>query len=241
MSAATDTARANAPLGLLGGTFDPIHFAHLRLAEEAREALGLHGVRLIPAGQPPHRGEPGSTAQDRLAMARLATAGNDGLEVDDGEVLAPQKSYTVPTLERLRAELGPQRPLVLILGADAFEGLPQWHRWQELFSLAHVAVANRPGHAPHARRWPGTLPSARLPAFAALCEGRHVSDPAELRAAPAGRIIPFDMTPLAISATLIRDLIGHGHSARYLLPDSVLDYIGANGLYTRNLTGHASS
>ncbi|MCV2218214.1 nicotinate-nucleotide adenylyltransferase [Thauera sp. Sel9] len=233
MSAATDAA----PLGLLGGTFDPIHFAHLRLAEEAREALGLPRVRLVPAGQPPHRGEPGSTAEDRLAMTRLAAAGNDGLEVDDGEVRTPQKSYTVPTLERLRAELGPRRPLVLILGADAFEGLPQWHRWQELFSLAHIAVANRPGHAPHARRWPATL----SPGLAALCEGRHVSDPAELRAAPAGRIIPFDMTPLAISATLIRDLIGHGHSARYLLPDSVLDYIGANGLYSRNLTGHTSS
>lgn len=237
MSTAPDNAQADAPLGLLGGTFDPIHFAHLRLAEEAREALGLHRVRLVPAGQPPHRGEPGSTAEDRLAMTRLAAAGNDGLEVDDGEVRTPQKSYTVPTLERLRAELGPRRPLVLILGADAFEGLPQWHRWQELFSLAHIAVANRPGHAPHARRWPATL----SPGLAALCEGRHVSDPAELRAAPAGRIIPFDMTPLAISATLIRDLIGHGHSARYLLPDSVLDYIGANGLYTRNLTGHTSS
>ncbi|MFT3759942.1 nicotinate-nucleotide adenylyltransferase [Thauera sp.] len=236
MSAARDSAAASTPLGLLGGTFDPIHFAHLRLAEEAREALGLERVRLIPAGQPPHRGDPGSTAEDRLAMTRLAAAGNEGLEVDDGEVRAEQKSYTVLTLERLRTDLGPRRPLVLILGADAFEGLPQWHRWQELFSLAHIAVANRPGYSPHARRWPATL----SPELAALCEGRHTSDPAELRAAPAGRIIPFDMTPLAISATLIRDLIGHGHSARYLLPDSVLDYIGANGLYTRNLTGHAS-
>ena len=216
-----------APLGVLGGTFDPIHTGHLRLAEEAREALGLGGVRLIPAGQPPHRGEPGSTAEDRLAMARLATAGNPGFSVDDGEVRAQQKSYTVPTLERLRAEIGPQQPLVLILGADAFAGLPTWHRWTDLFALAHIAVANRPGYAPHGRRWPATL----SPALDAACAGRHTADPADLRRAPAGRVVPFDMTPLAISASLIRDLVRDGHSARYLLPESVLDYIAAHHLY----------
>ena len=216
-----------APLGVLGGTFDPIHTGHLRLAEEAREALGLDGVRFIPADQPPHRGEPGSTAEDRLAMARLATAGNPGFSVDDGEVRAQQKSYTVPTLERLRAEIGPQQPLVLILGADAFAGLPTWHRWTDLFALAHIAVANRPGYAPHGRRWPATL----SPALDAACAGRHTADPADLRRAPAGRVVPFDMTPLAISASLIRDLVRDGHSARYLLPESVLDYIAAHHLY----------
>ena len=218
---------AEAPLGVLGGTFDPIHTGHLRLAEEAREALGLGGVRLIPAGQPPHRGEPGSTAEDRLAMARLAAAGNPGFMVDDGEVRAQQKSYTVLTLERLRAEIGPQRPLVLILGADAFAGLPTWHRWTDLFVLAHIAVANRPGYAPHGRRWPATL----SPELDAACAGRHTADPAELRHTPAGRVVPFDMTPLAISASLIRDLVRNGHSARYLLPESVLDYIAAHHLY----------
>ena len=228
-TAAEDPASASAclPLGLLGGTFDPIHLGHLRLAEEAREALGLGSLRLIPAGRPPHRGEPGSTAEDRLAMAHLAIAGNPALQVDDGEVRAQQKSYTVLTLERLRSEVGPQRPLVLVLGADAFEGLPTWHRWTELFGLAHIAVANRPGYAPHGRRWPATL----SPELDAACRNRHTADPADLRSAPAGRVMPFDMTPLAISASLIRDLIGNGHSARYLLPDSVLDYIAAHHLY----------
>jgi len=220
------------PLGLLGGTFDPIHLGHLRLAEEAREALGLAAVRLIPAGQPPHRGEPRSSADQRLAMARLASTGNPALEVDDSEVRAASKSYTVLTLERLRAELGPARPLVLILGADAFEGLPGWHRWQALFDLAHIAVANRPGYAPHGRRWPATL----SPELAAACAGRHSSDPADLATAPAGRIVPFDMTPLAISASLIRDLVRTGHSVRYLLPDSVVDYIAAHHLYEGNGT-----
>ena len=224
---AASAPAAEAPLGVLGGTFDPIHTGHLRLAEEAREALGLASVRLIPAGQPPHRGEPGSTAEDRLAMAQLAAAGNPGFRVDDGEVRARQKSYTVFTLERLRAELGPQRPLVLILGADAFAGLPSWHRWSDLFALAHIAVANRPGYAPHGRRWPATL----SPELDAACAGRHTADPADLRRAPAGRVVPFDMTPLAISASLIRDLVRNGHSARYLLPESVLDYIAVHHLY----------
>ena len=216
-----------APLGLLGGTFDPIHHGHLRLAEEAREALGLARVRLIPAGQPPHRSSPRSLAAHRLAMTRLAIAGNPLLEVDDGEVLASTRSYTVLTLERLRSELGSRQPLVLILGADAFEGLPSWHRWTELLGLTHIAIANRPGYAPHGRRWPGTL-SAELDA---ACAGRIGEDGAALATSPAGRVVPFDMTPLAISASLIRDLFAGGHSVRYLLPDPVLDYIDKHSLY----------
>nr|WP_168734372.1 nicotinate-nucleotide adenylyltransferase [Pseudothauera nasutitermitis] len=216
-----------APLGLLGGTFDPIHFAHLRLAEEAREALDLAGVRLLPAGQPAHRDAPHASANHRLTMARLAAAGNPALEVDDGEVRAAAASYTVPTLERLRAELGPARPLVLILGADAFHGLPGWHRWGELFDLAHVAVANRPGHAPRDMDW-----VARLPAeLAAACSARLTEQPAELASSPSGRVIAFAMTPLDISASHIRALLARGASPRYLLPDSVLDYIGLHHLY----------
>jgi len=134
------------PLGVFGGTFDPIHLGHLRLAEEARERLGLESVAFIPAGQPPHRDAPRSTAADRLAMVRLATASNPSFSVDDSEVFAAAMSYTVPTLERLRASVGPKRPLVVILGADAFQGLPTWHRWREIVQLAHIAVGNRPGH-----------------------------------------------------------------------------------------------
>ena len=217
------------PLGLLGGTFDPIHFGHLRLAEEARDALRLEQVALIPAGSPPHRGTPQSSAAARLAMAELAVAGNAHLMVDAGEIFADGPSYTVLTLQRLRALHGPARPLVLILGADAFAGLPGWHRWQELFELAHIAVANRPGYAPHGRRWPAAL-SEELDA---ACADRISTDTAVLRRSPAGQVVPFDMTPLAISASLIRDLIQAGHSARYLLPDPVLDYIGLHHLYCK--------
>lgn len=216
-----------APIGLLGGTFDPIHFGHLRLAEEACEALGLDTITFIPAGDPPHRDTPATGARIRLELVRLATAGNDRFTVDDGEVSATGKSYTVLTLERLRLRFGSTRPLVLILGADAFQGLHTWHRWTDLLQLAHVAVANRPGTAPHGRRWPGVL----APELDVECGHRIDRDPQALGSSPAGCVVPFDMTPLAISASLIRDLIRTGHSARYLLPDSVLDYIGSHDLY----------
>lgn len=224
MNESTTDAQA---LGLLGGTFDPIHLGHLRLAEEARDALHLSAVRFIPAGDPPHREMPLTSARHRLALVRLAVAGNPAFGVDDSEILNAGKSYTVLTLERLRDSLGPTRPLVLILGADAFQGLPGWHRWTELIELAHIAVANRPGIAPHGRRWPGTL-SAELDR---ALDGRISVDPGVLRLTPAGRVVPFDMTPLAISASLVRDLVASGHSARYLLPDSVLDYIARHNLY----------
>lgn len=214
------------PIGVLGGTFDPIHFGHLRLAETARENLDLAELRLVPAGEPPHRGTPRSPAMHRLAMTKLALVGNPALRVDDFEVRAEGPSYSVRTLRHLRAVLGEDRPLVLILGADAFEGLPDWHRWEELFSLAHIAVANRPGYASH-DRWPADRP----PQLATACTGRFLDTPGQLTDTPAGGILPFEMTPLAISATLIRDLLGRNHSARYLLPDPVLDYIAAHHLY----------
>ena len=210
------------PLGLFGGTFDPIHLGHLRLAETAREALGLARVRLIPAGQPPHRATPGASGNHRLAMARLATADNPAFEVDAAEVTAAQASFTILTLERLRAELGSARPLVLLLGVDAFLGLPTWRRWTELLDFAHLAVANRPGY---------TLDAAQMaPALADLV-ARCKASPAALGAAPAGAIVPFEMTPLAISATDIRARAAAGLSLRYLLPPPVVDYISRHQLY----------
>lgn len=211
------------PLGLFGGTFDPIHFGHLRLAEEALDRLPLGAVRWIPAGRPPHRAAPGVTPAHRLAMVRLATAGHPRFAVDAAEVEAAAPSYTVPTLERLRAEVGAERPLVLLVGADAFAGLPDWHRWRDLFALAHVAVSHRPGFPVAAE----SLPAELAAAFAA----RRLPDGAGLRAAPAGGIFTFAMTQLAISATQIRQLVASRRSARYLLPDAVLDYIDLHHLY----------
>lgn len=211
------------PLGILGGTFDPIHHGHLRLGIEARQRLGLDTVRLIPAGQPPHRARPGTPAGHRLAMVELAVQGLAGFEVDPAEVHSAQPSYTVATLERLRATLGEKRPLVLILGADAFLGLPGWHRWRELFALAHVAVATRPGYV-----LADALSGGEL---ADECPERLHTDSAALHGAPAGNIVSFTIPSLEISATLIRQALGRGENARFLLPTPVLDYIQDHHLY----------
>jgi len=211
------------PLGLFGGTFDPVHYGHLRLAEEAIAHLGLAGVRWIPAGHPPHRGTPQVTAEQRLAMVLRSTAENPLFSVDPAEVEASAPSYTVHTLTRLRSELGAQRPLVLLVGADAFAGLASWHRWRDLFALAHIAVSHRPGFP---------VETASLPHELATEFGdRRTTDAAVLAAAPAGQIVTFAMTQLAISATQIRKLLANGLSARYLLPDAVLDYIQDHSLY----------
>jgi nicotinate-nucleotide adenylyltransferase len=211
-------------LGIFGGTFDPVHVGHLRLAEEACEHLGLQQVLWIPAGQPRHREPPRVTAQHRLDMVRLATAGNPAFLVDGSEALSPQASYTVPTLERLRSAEGSQRPLVLLLGADAFAGLPTWHRWHELFALAHIAVSHRPGFP----IGPASLPEALAVEF----EQRRRADPAELHNTAAGSICTFAMTQLAVSATQIRALLANGKSARYLLPEAVIAYIQQHQLYS---------
>ncbi len=220
-------------LGLLGGTFDPLHVAHLRLALEAREALGLAGVCLIPAGTPPLRAVPQCAAAHRLAMVERALAGIPGFSVDGGEVLAaagsPAPNYTVATLERLRRQHGAQRPLVLLLGADAFARLESWQRWRDLFGLAHIAVATRPGHD---LKEVGARDTALATEFA----GRQ-GVAADLAGAPAGRIVPFAITALEVSATAIRERLARGLSVRYLVPDAVLDYIETHQLY-RTPHGH---
>lgn len=220
-------------LGLLGGTFDPLHVGHLRLALEAREALGLSAVCLIPAGSPPLRALPHCAATQRLAMVECALAGLPGFSVDPGEVLAAAQctapSYTVATLERQRRQHGARRPLVVLLGADAFARLESWQRWRELFGLAHIAVATRPGHD---LKEVGAGDTALAAEFAAR---RGVA--ADLAAAPAGRIVPFAITALEISATAIRERLARGLSVRYLVPDPVLDYIESRQLY-RTPHGH---
>lgn len=215
-----------APFGLLGGTFDPIHFGHLRLAQEMLDALGLARVLLIPAGRPPHRRPPQATPEQRLEMARLATAGNPLLQVDSREVFKPTPCFTVETLTDLRREVGASQPLVLILGTDAFLGLPAWHRWREIFTLAHVAVASRPDGS--GADWQ----DAMSPELREEWDARHGGGGADLAAAPAGRVVAREIPFLDISATRIRELLRECRSPRYLLPDAVLDYIRRNLLYS---------
>ena len=217
---------ATAPVGILGGTFDPIHFGHLRLAEEVAHTLKLGGVRLVPSGTPPHRAAPQTPTADRLAMVRLAIAGNPLFRVDERETARSGPAYTFDTLTELRAELGANLPLVLIVGADAFIEFATWHRWHELFGLAHVAVAHRPGFP--VERWREAMPQPLAREHGA----RLMHQPLAVHLAPAGGIVVIPFTALDISATAIRALVREGGSARYLLPDPVLDYIQSHALYS---------
>jgi nicotinate-nucleotide adenylyltransferase len=206
-------------IGILGGTFDPIHYGHLRPAQEALRALDLAEIRVIPAGQPPHRRAPVASAAQRLRMAQLAVADLPGFVVDDRELRRGGISYTVPTLESLRREFG-NRPLCLLLGMDAFEGIETWHQWNRLPELAHLVVLTRPG-------W--TFPAeATLPAWA---RGRVARAARELALAPAGGIHFQAVAPQDISATRIREAIARGQPVEGLLPPAVLDYIRQNRLY----------
>ena len=148
---------APAPLGLMGGTFDPVHLAHLRLAEEAAGHLALERVRWIPSGHPGHRAAPGTSAAHRLEMVKLAVRGNPRFTVDDAEATAAAPQFTIDTLRRLRAELGSEAPLVLIIGADQLHKLDTWRAWRELLDHAHFAVGERPRTSDDggtgARRW----------------------------------------------------------------------------------------
>ncbi|WP_298194629.1 nicotinate-nucleotide adenylyltransferase [Metallibacterium sp.] len=198
------------PLALLGGTFDPVHLGHLRVAWEAAEALDAE-VRLLPARAPPHRPQPIASAEARVALLRAALAGQDRLGLDLRELARPGPSYSVDTLTELRAEQGTQRPLLLLLGQDAFAGLPTWRRWMQLFQLAHIVVLTRPASLPI---WPDSLQQQ--------WRKRAVTAPAALRATPAGAVFNLRVSALEISASQVRALLAAGREPRYLLPDALL-------------------
>lgn len=206
-------------IGILGGTFDPVHIGHLRSAVEVAEQMGLDELRLIPSARPPHRGEPQGRAVDRLAMVEQAVAGVALLQVDDRELKRDKPSYSIDTLESLRGELAADDQLFLLLGWDAFCGLPSWHRWQELLQHCHILVLQRPD-----------ADSEAPEALQNLLAARSVSDPLSL-SGPSGQISFIWQTPLAVSASQIRALLANGKSVRFLVPDAVLAYIHAHGLY----------
>ena len=206
-------------MGVFGGTFDPIHYGHLRTAFEVLQALRFDEVRLLPCGTPPHRGSPVAPDHLRLEMVRAATEGQRGFVVDERELSREGPSYSVDTLSALRSEY-PQSSVALIIGMDAFLELPKWHQWRELLHLAHIVVAHRPGW-----RAPDMGPLGELLAD----RGTHrIGD---LHQAKSGYIYILDVTQLEISSTEIRDLVAAGRDPRFLMPDSVGDIIRASGCY----------
>ncbi len=213
------------PVAIFGGTFDPIHFGHLRLAQELAESIHVEEVRFMPGGTPPHRAAPQVTSRQRLDMAGLAIGDNPLFKIDDREVRRSGPGYTIDTLVEIRQELGPARPMCLLLGADAFLELATWHRWHELFAFAHIVIAHRPGFPPES--WPARMPEPLAREYAA----RLMRQPFAVHLSPAGGIVTQAIAALDISASMIRDSLARGVSPRYLLPDPVLDYIRSHQLY----------
>ena len=214
-------------LGLFGGTFDPIHFGHLRLATELAEAFKLDQVLFVPNGLPYHRGRDAhASSEQRLTMLKLATQRDARFGIDDRELRREGPTYTYDTLAEIRRERGPDVPLVFLMGSDTFAKLDGWHRWTELFDLAHFAVAVRADDAQWFSKGPGAFPREAWP--------RMTLNLREMLAAPAGKVMTFSMTPLAISSTAIRTLAGENASIRYLTPEPVVEYIRTHHLYAHN-------
>lgn len=207
------------PIGIFGGTFDPIHVGHLRTAHELMTALELAEVRFVPSRIPPHRPPAVAPEALRLRMLEAALEGLPGFRVDGRELRRAGPSYMVDTLASLREEVGAQ-PLCLILGLDAFLGLPTWHRWRELPDLAHIVVARRPGVAQGMEGEAGELLRARA-----------TTDRHDLARSPAGCVLLRDVTQLDISSSAIRSLVAAGGDPRFLVPDPVLELIAKTHIY----------
>lgn len=206
-------------IGILGGTFDPVHHGHLRVATEIRELFGLDQLRLLPCGRPAHRDEPEASAEQRVELLNLAVQDDDWLSVDCREMRRSGPSYMIDTLISLRRETA-GTPLLLALGTDAFMKIRSWHRWDELADYTHLAVVARPGFEI------GEQASGLDPAGFELTR-----DPAAIRRSAAGKLIFFHCVQLDISSSDIRWRINQGRSPRYLLPDRVLRCIEQKALY----------
>jgi len=204
-------------IGILGGTFDPIHYGHLRPALDVAEQLNLAQIYLIPNSIPPHRAQPQATAEQRLEMLHLAIKDCPEFVIDDRELQRQGESYTVDTLLSLRQDF-PENPLYLLIGTDAFLYIQTWHRWQELLQLAHIVVMERPDEI---LVLPDKLNKWYQQYLASKDDAKQFS----------GKIWPVKVTQLAISATEIRQKIAQGLTPQFLLPDTVIHFIKQSGLY----------
>ena len=203
-------------IGVYGGTFDPIHYGHLRTALEVKEHFALDELRLLPCAQPAHRADPEVSADMRLQMIKLAIEGYPQFACDTRELKRAGPSYMVDTLASIRAEIAAV-PLVLFIGTDAFNGLTAWHRWQNLCDYAHIVVMTRPHFEPEP--------------LADFFKDKLVDDRQSLKSCPGGKIYFQRVTQLDISATSIRQMFADKKNTSFLLPESVIDFIQANRLY----------
>ena len=207
------------PIGILGGTFDPVHFGHLRMALELQQAYNLAEVRFVPCWQPVHRALPIATPEQRLAMLACAVTNEPTFKVDDCEIQRKEPSYMIDTLETLHKKF-PHTPLCLILGVDAWAGFATWQRYGTILRLSHLIIAQRPSY-----------PLPETGTVAGLLQQHLQQDAATLRESLGGNILLHPVTSLEISATAIRNQIAQGQDPRYLLPDSVYDYVVKHRIY----------
>lgn len=207
-------------VGILGGTFDPFHYGHLRLAIECHEKLNLKNLRLVPLYKPPHRDAPVATAEQRLAMLSLAVRDHGFLQIDDCELQRRGVSYTVDTVKHLRDKAG-KIPLCLLMGRDAFNNLTGWRDWQNLIGYAHIVVVDRPGNS---------LASNEA-SLAEFIHQHRTNKLDELHAQPASKLFELEIPLLDISATQIRSTIHSGNDPSGLLPEAVMEYIYTHSLY----------
>lgn len=221
-SAVNLTARMPA-IGILGGTFNPIHFGHLRMAQELADAMNLDTVRFIPAANPPHKDTPTISAEQRAAMVKLAIADNDRFVFDDRELHRAGASYTVDTLLSLREELGDKTSITLFMGSDAFTKFDTWHRWQEIITLCHIALVQRPPLLGQEHKLSKTLET--------FLHNHYSENSDDLHHQASGVVTMRQITALDISSTAIRHGLQHGDSVRYLIPDNVIEYIQQHKLY----------
>jgi nicotinate-nucleotide adenylyltransferase len=210
------------PIGILGGTFDPVHSGHLRLAIEFYERLDLAEVRLIPLNMPPHRESPRANSEQRLAMLKIAIKNISGLTIDECELHREEVSYTIDTVSAVRKQAG-DTSICLLMGMDAFNTMPFWHRWEELLDQVHIVIADRP-----------TDDIAKDPNMTVFFNTHSVDDISHLHNTPAGNIYKIDIPVLDISASQIRNIISSGMDASCLLPEKVLDFIKTNNLYQQD-------
>jgi nicotinate-nucleotide adenylyltransferase len=208
-------------IGILGGTFDPIHFGHLRTALDVMQGVGLAQVRFIPLHGAVHRDQPETPSSLRFEMVQAALRGQAGFIADDRELRRQGDSYTVDTLTSLQADF-PGRTLCLLMGMDAFNGFAAWRQPDKILSLSHLIVMQRPGER--------VSQGQEIASLQAACQCQSTT---ELNAYNSGKILIQPVTQLDISATRIRSMIAAGQSPRYLLPSPVLDLIVENGLYSR--------
>lgn len=207
------------PLAFFGGTFDPVHYGHLRCADEGREKLGLKNLYLLPAGTPPHRASPQTTTRQRLDMLQLAQTEFPALKIDERETRREGPSYMVETLQELRAEF-PQHPLLLLIGQDAANLLHTWFQWEQLFLLAHIVILTRPSIKKEYRQDVAEQIQRRL----------HV-EPQELLRSEAGGVLQLEVVSIDVSATNIKELIRQRRPPGSMMPSAVIDYINKNRLY----------